>query len=463
MGSNILVVDDEPSLRNSLARLLRDSGYSVRVADCADAALGEARKLHPDLVLLDICLPDTSGLDVLTRLKEMDRRVVVIAMTAYESIKDAVQAMKGGAYDYLSKPFNIDAIRLLVKQALEEGQTQKRPGGSGTEPWQGSACNRMVAASPAMNRVLDLIHRLPVNTASNILIEGETGTGKELLAHAIHELSGRLAEPFVAIACGAIPRDLMESELFGYDKGAYTGARPEGKKGSFEQAAAGTVFLDEIGELDLGLQVKLLRVLEAREFCRVGGLSKVPLRARLIAATNRDLKQDVGRGRFRADLYYRLDVVRITLPPLRERRRDITPLAEAFLREFNALFGKTLEAISTRAQKLLQDYAWPGNVRELRNVIERIVLLESGDTLLPDHLPLERVNPAPPAARLPVVEAFSSGTLSEIERDRIARALERAGGNVAKAARLLGLRRGALRYRMDKHGITTEGVVQPVV
>ncbi len=453
MAFDILVVDDEDTTRNSLARLLRGSGYSVRVADCARVALDEARKEHPDLVLLDICLPDSSGLEVLTRLKQMNHRVVVIAMTAYESTRDAVIAMKRGAYDYLSKPFNIDAIRLLIKQALDNGSLKKERGGSRAESWQGSACDRMIGTSPAMNRVLDIIHRLPANSASNILIEGETGTGKELLAHAIHEMNGRADEPFVTIDCGAIPRELMESELFGYDRGAFTGARPEGKQGVFEQAGAGTIFLDEIAELDLNLQVKLLRVLEVREFRRVGGLRTIPLRARLMAATNRHLKREVDRGRFRADLYYRLNVVKITLPPLMERRSDIMPLAQIFLREFNALFDKDFKTISPAARKVLENYAWPGNVRELRNIIERTVVLETGETILPDRFPPELLNPGPRATGLPFIDD-ARGKLSDIEKERIVRVLEQSSGNVVKAARLLGLKRGALRYRMDKYGIT---------
>ncbi len=456
MSFDVLVVDDEASMRKSLARVLRAGGYSVRLADSAQAALEAARKQGPDLVLLDICLPDTSGLEVLTQLKRLNQGVVIIAMTAFESAKDAVVAMKGGAYDYLSKPFNLDAVRLLIKQALEAGKARRERRVSCSPPWQGSACDRIIATSPAMNRVMDIVHRLPVNSGSNVLIEGETGTGKELLAHAIHEVSGRVKEPFVAIGCGAIPHELMESELFGYEKGAYTGARPEGKPGVFEQGAGGTIFLDEIGELPLNLQVKLLRVLEAREFCRVGGVGNIPLRARLVVATNRDLKQEVDEGRFRADLYYRLDVVRINLPPLRERRSDILPLALSFLRAFSALFGKGFQGISPAARNLLESYYWPGNVRELRNIIERIVLLETGDAVLPDHLPSELMSSDRQAACSVSSDDRSTGKLLDIERECILQALNRTDGNVAKAARLLGLKRGALRYRMDKFGVAKQ-------
>jgi len=483
MASSILVVDDETSLRNSLARVLRGNGYSVRVAGCAEAALGEARKEAPDLVLLDVCLPDASGLEVLTQLKQLNERVVVIAMTAYESTRDALLAMKRGAYDYLSKPFNLDAVKLLIKRALESAQAPnsgEEPAGAPCQrhcaqcpcpwrgkpaarqcgdPWQGSACDRMIGTSPAMCNVLDIIHRLPANSGSNVLIEGETGTGKELAARAVHELSSRATEPILAICCGSIPRELMESELFGYEGGAYTGARPEGKLGVFEAAGGGTLFLDEIGELDLKLQVKLLRVLETREFARVGGLKRIRLRARLIAATNRQLKREVDEGRFRADLYYRLNVVRITLPPLRDRRNDIISLAETFLREYDALFGKHFRTISAPARRLMENYAWPGNIRELRNTIERIVLLETGDTLLPNHLPQEILNSAPTATCLPLGGESSGGKLLDVERQCIVTALARSGGNVVSAARLLGLRRGALRYRMDKLGIPKDELV----
>lgn len=315
----------------------------------------------------------------------------------------------------------------------------------------------MIGTSPAMKRLSDIIRRLPVDSGSNVLIEGETGTGKEVLAHCIHETSGRRAAPFVAIGCGAIPRELMESELFGYDEGAFTGARRGGKQGAFDRACAGTIFLDEIGELDLDLQVKLLRVLEAREFSRVGGLSEIPLRARVIAATNLDLKREVDRGRFRADLYFRLNVIRVRLPPLRERGGDIILLAEAILREFSARFGRDFKTMSPPARKLLESYAWPGNVRELRNVIERIVLLETGDTVLPCHLPSELPHSSPSGTRPPLLEGPSADICSgSIEREQIVQALKRTGGNVVRAAGLLGLKRGALRYRMDKYGITGE-------
>jgi len=463
MGFNILVVDDEASMRTSLARLLRGNGYSVRAADCARAALGEARKEQPDLVLLDIYLPDTSGLEVLTQLKQMNHRIVVVAMTAYESAKDAVLAMKRGAYDYLSKPFSTDAIRLLVKKALDDSHAGEEQRLRATEPRHGSACDRMIGESPAMKKVLDIIRRLPPDSDSNVLAAGETGTGKELVARAIHETSCRAAENFVAVSCAAIPRDLMESELFGYEAGAFTGARPEGKPGAFELAGGGTIFLDEIGELKPEMQAKLLRVLEAREFRRIGGVKSTLLRARVIAATNRDLKQEVEQGGFRADLYYRLNVVAMTLPPLREHRADIMPLAESFMREFSARFGKKFTAISPRARQLLEDYDWPGNVRELRNVVERTVLLESGTEIRPEHLPAEILHATSSPARPPASgDDLCSKRLDRIERECIVRALSRAGGNVFRAARLIGLKRGALRYRMDKHGITRDEFVPTV-
>ncbi|MHC4250156.1 MAG: sigma-54-dependent transcriptional regulator, partial [Planctomycetota bacterium] len=472
-------------MRRSLARLLSGVGYAVRVADCARVALDEARKGTPDLVLLDICLPDTSGLDVLARLKRMNRRVVVIVMTAYESTRDAVLAMKRGAYDYLSKPFNIDAVRLLVKRALTETRSCNSAAGAddrrGSDTtWQGSACDRMVGASPAMDRVMDMVHRLPAGLRSNVLIDGETGTGKELLAHAIHETSAQAANPFVAVSCGAIPRELIESELFGYDPGAFTGARREGRRGAFERAGAGTIFLDEIGEMDPDMQVRLLRVLEAREFSRVGGQDLVRMRARVIAATNRDLRREVDRGTFRADLYFRLNVVPVTLPPLRERVGDIILLAEAFLQEFNTRLGKGFVRISSAARRALETYPWPGNVRELRNTMERIVSLETGEAVTAEHLATclpcgrraehdaaqsimqdGRGGSATVPCRLPCRLAATSpatpgpgSALPDVGgKERLLLALQRAGGNVARAARLLGLKRGAMRYRMEKLGI----------
>ncbi len=456
MGFRILVVDDAASLRRSLARQLTGDGYSVRVADCARAALDEARRESPDLVLLDICLPDTSGLEVLPQLKRINSRAAIIVMTAYESTRDAVLAMKRGAYDYLSKPFDIGAMRLLVEQALESGRAGEEDLSS-TGPGHGSACDRMIGTSPAMKKVLEIIRKLPADSVSNILAEGETGTGKELLARAIHETSCRAGEPFVVVCCAAIPRELMESELFGYEGGAFTGARPEGRRGLFEQAGAGTVFLDEIGELDLNLQAKLLRVLEAREFSRISSSGSVRLRARIIAATNRDLKREVEEGRFRADLYYRLNVVQMTLPPLREHRADIMPLVETFMREYGRRFGKEFASVSPQARKLLEEYAWPGNVRELRNVVERTVLLETGEVILPEHLPDEITSPGLPATLLSTPDHPTGERLLErVERTCIAQILEETGGNVNRAARLLGLKRGALRYRMDKYGLGTE-------
>lgn len=460
MIRNVLIVDDEATIRRSLARTLTGSGYSVLLADSAQSALEIAQKQDPDLVLLDVCLPDDNGLEVLTQLKEINQKTVIIAMTAYESAGDAVLAMKRGAYDYLCKPFNIESIRLLIKKALAHHQPLKQKRYVPGQAWQKSACERTIATSPAMERIIDMIHRLPTESSSNVLLEGETGTGKELLSRIVHESSSRSDEPFMPICCASIPKDLIESELFGYDKGAYTGARPEGKVGIFEQAGQGTVFLDEIGEMDLTLQVKLLRVLEAREFHPVGSLKRIPLRARIVAATSRNLREEVEAGRFRADLYYRLNVLRIVLPPLRDRCEDIIPLAETFMAEFNAAFNKEFSHISEAARKILMKYSWPGNVRELRNVIERIVLLESGQSILPEHLPQEFESfkessmPSSGVIDFPMqVKTAKPVALYDNEKEQIIKALIRVDGNVVKAARLLGLKRGALRYRMERYGI----------
>jgi DNA-binding NtrC family response regulator len=450
---DILLVDDERTVRRSLSRVLQSSGYSVRHADCGETALAEVEKRLPDLVVLDICLPDMSGLEVLPRLKRIHRGIEVITISGHESVEDAVAAVKGGAYDYLCKPINGKALRGLVHKALENSQLEAD--GSRAEPWKRFGVERIIGTSPGIRQVLDTIDRLPGDTLSNILIEGETGTGKELIAHAVHERSERVSEPFEAVCCVTIPRELMESELFGYEKGAFTGALPGGKPGCFERASKGTIFLDEISELDFDLQGKLLRVVEAREFTRVGSGKKIRMQSGVIAATNRDLKKEVEAGRFRQDLYYRLNVVRLKLPPLRERGEDVILLAHAFMLQFSARFGKAFEALSPAVRELFLRYPWPGNVRELRNVIERIVLLERGDTILPDHLPGELLNADPfEPSPDPKLDLEPEGlSLDAVEKKCIETALHLTGGNVVRASRMLGLNRGALRYRMKKHGL----------
>jgi DNA-binding NtrC family response regulator len=450
---DILLVDDERSVRRSLSRLLQRRGYAVRHADCGESALAEVEKRLPDLVLLDICLPDMSGLEVLPRLKRIHSGIEVITFSGHESVEDAVAAVKGGAYDYVAKPINGVALMVLVQKALDHSQLA--PDGSRAEPWRRFGVDRIIGTSPGIRKVLDTIDRLPKESLSNILIEGETGTGKELIARAVHERSNRASEPFEAVCCITIPRELMESELFGYEKGAFTGALPGGKQGFFERASQGTIFLDEISELDFDLQGKLLRVVEAREFSRVGSTKRIRLQGGVVAATNRNLMREVETGKFRQDLYYRLNVVRLTLPPLRERGEDVIHLANAFMLQFSAKFGKDFATFSPAVHEIFLKYAWPGNIRELRNVIERIVLLERGDSILPDHLPPELLNPDASGSPVPPIgEIDTKGmTLDAVEKKCIEAALLLTGGNVVKASGLLGLNRGALRYRMKKHGM----------
>jgi DNA-binding NtrC family response regulator len=443
----ILVVDDEPLIRLSLSERLTQEGYRVLEAGTASEALDIHRE-GVDLVLLDYRLPDATGLDVLKQLKEADPDLPVILLTAYSSVDAAVEVMKHGAYHYARKPFELDDIVLLIKQALETKDLRREVRSLRATQAKPFSPDRIVGQSAAMATVRRLLLKVAASPASTVLLMGESGTGKDLAAKVIHFASGRSNHPFMNVTCSALPDTLLESELFGHERGAFTGADRQ-RHGLLESADGGTLFLDEVGEMMPALQVKLLRFLEERAFMRVGGATDIHVDVRVIAATNRNLSDGVREGRFREDLYYRLNVVPVVLPPLRERAEDIPLLVRHYVDVFNLEFRKRIR-VSPEALERLRNYGWPGNVRELRNGVERAMLLAEDEELGADQFLLAG---AALAVKGQVALPAGGVDLEMLERSLVSQALERSGWNQTRAAVLLGLNRDQIRYRIEKFGL----------
>ena len=440
--ARVLVVDDEPMVCLALTNWLEEENYFAQAVEDGPQAIGAVREENWDIVLLDLRMPGMDGMEVLKQVKEIAPQTVVIMMTAYASIPGAVQAMQEGAYDYIVKPLDVDQLTLMLQRIVEHQQLitenillRKRL----TEQYE---FEDIIGRSEAMQEVFEMIKAV-TDTNATVLITGETGTGKELVARAIHSNSSQRYGPFVATSCGALPETLLESELFGYEKGAFTGA-DRTKKGRFELAHGGTLFLDEVGDISIKTQIKLLRVLQEKSFSRLGGTEPIKVDVRLVSATNRDLVAAIEDGSFRSDLYYRLNVVTIQLPPLRERKDDVPLLAAHFINKYNVEFNKKFDRVNRKAMDFLMDYHWPGNVRELENVIERAIVIAQGPEVKIDHLPFCNVEATP-------TEDLQS--LQEVERLHIEKMLQRNDWNIAKTARLLNIDRSTLHKKIKKFAL----------
>ncbi len=455
MKTRLLVVDDEESLAEFLRLLFEKEGYDVQIANSVAEAREQLGERAFDLVLCDILMPDGNGLELLKEIKAQSSGTAVIMMTAYASNKSAIEAMKLGAYNYISKPFNVEELTVVAAGALEKTGLEEENVYLRHELERKYQFSNIIGRSPRMQEVFSLIERV-AKTTSTVLISGESGTGKELIARAVHYSGPRSQNHFLSINCGAMPENLLESELFGHERGAFTGAVQE-KKGLFQEADKGTLFLDEIGETTPSMQVKLLRVLQDKKIRRVGGNSEEPVDVRIIAATNRDLQEPIASNVFREVLYYRINVIPISLPPLRERREDITPLVEFFVKKYADELGLENKPVSRRALELLQSYQWPGNVRQLENTIERALTLGAGRELTSDDLPPQirnKSNRPPQAIGLPKDGMELEPYLDEIRRDLMRQALERTAGVQTQAAEILNISFRSFRYYAKKLELT---------
>jgi two-component system, NtrC family, response regulator AtoC len=456
VSGSVLIVDDERTLARAVKAFLLESGYEAEIAPDAEQALSLLETLRPDVVFSDVRLPGMDGIELLRRVREFDPSISVVIMTAYGTIEGAVEAVKLGAFDYLKKPVDLEELKLLADRAREQSQLRQelsyyRRQAARDVPFAG-----VVGESPAMRAVLDQARQIAaLDETPPVLIIGETGTGKGLVARTIHAGSGRASKPFIEVNCTAIPANLMEAELFGHERGAFTDAK-ESRMGLFEAAEGGFLFLDEVGDVELSLQGKLLKAVEDRSVRRVGGIRDRKIDVRILAATHHDLEREAQRERFRRDLYFRLAVILLRLPPLRERGEDVLTLAGHFLKRFKSKYGKPVERIDPRARDLLLAYPWPGNVRELSHVIERAVLWSRGPTLDVEHLALEVPSDSGPVAeepRTPTTAQRGGMDLEQWERSLIEQALRESDGNQTKAAQRLGISRDTLRYRLKKYGI----------
>ncbi len=455
MKSKVLIIDDEPSIARSLTRVLEERGYTVQTASTGGDGIARVEAWRPQIVLLDLKLPDADGLELLPKIRRVESAIQVIVLTAYADTKAAVAAIKKGAADFLRKPYDMDEVVLAVETARKASSRdsylavyQRRDRGR-------YARDQILGECPAMRSTLDIVRRVARSDAASVLVLGESGTGKELAARALHFESERRRAPFMELNCSALQETLLENELFGHERGAYTGASHL-KRGLVELSDGGTLFLDEIGDLPASTQAKLLRFIEHRTFKRVGGNVDIAVDIRIVAATHVDLEAAVVAGAFREDLFWRLQVVRVELPPLRERGDDVNLLAEHFLRRFSFEFKKGFRGLSADVRDLFLSYRWPGNVRELRNLLERIVLLEDGETLEPKHLPsefLERARGNVRAEQRPLSDELVLRSLHEIEEEHIMRVLTHCKGNKSQAARVLGLSRQGLLDRLKRSSL----------
>jgi len=450
-SEKILIVDDEEGMRRLLARLLFKAGYETATAANGAEALALIESDHFDLVVTDIQMPEMDGLQLLQEIRSFDPELPIIVITAYGTVENAVAALRAGASDYITKPFENDDILLTLERVFEHSRLRDENRYLHEQIEQRYSFAGITGRSAAMQAVLEMAASV-ASANANVLITGESGTGKELIARSIHAGSPRRDKPFIVLNCAALPENLLESELFGHEKGAFTGAMAA-RKGRFELAHEGTLFIDEVGEMTLPAQVKLLRVLQEHEFERVGSTRTIRCDVRLVAATNKNLLDAVREGTFREDLYYRLDVVNIHLPPLRERREDIEPLARHFLGRYAAETGKRVDDLSPRAMSCLLAYDWPGNVRELQNAIERAVVLSRTATLTPHDFPQSIQGEADICVSLPQQDGNLTEILEDFERQLIVQTLRRHGGSQTKAADVLGIKRTTLRYKMQKYGL----------
>jgi DNA-binding NtrC family response regulator len=450
MKPAVLIVDDDEVMRQTLSDVFVKVDYDMVTTGSGKEAIALIQRQLVDLVLLDIRLPDMDGIAVLKKIKEIDTDLMVIMMTAYSDVQTAVIAMKAGAYDYINKPFELDELKLLIQKALETQSLRNEVRRLKRQHEKRDNTFHIYGNSPQIQNIRELIQMIAQTPRTSVLIQGDSGTGKELAANAIHYASKRAHRPLIKINCSAIPENLLETELFGYEKGAFTDAKST-KKGLFELANGGTVFLDEIGDMNHYLQSKFLRVLETQSFMRVGGTREIHVDLRFIAASNKNLVEMVKAGEFRKDLYYRLKVMVLDIPPLRERREDILLLANLFIEANNQELGKTIRGMDLEAKELLLNYSWPGNIRELKNVVERAMILCATEMISEAHLPIE-LREHPTTARSALFDS-NEFSLEAMERKHIFEVLSMVNGNKSKAARSLGISRSTLREKMKKYAI----------